>query len=559
MDFRIESEEQVLDADIRKKIIEEIKGSENRDRRDEAYKRYLIFKDKTDRLVVEQLMLQFDADTIREMTYAISNVSLLKKVIGKLARVYSNGVQRTVKDPKGNPLEAVTANLQKLETALSINSEMKKANRFLKLQYNMAIYIRPVQCSANDEAFEIKVEALQPYLYDVIPDPKDPTKPLAVILSNYQPNVTSYTTLNPATAGRTTSIQPIGPKPLSDNTDEAIADQDDGRNKGEYIWWTPNFHFTTNGKGEYKGKPVNPSAETETQQHANPIGELPFVTFAIDADGKFWAEGGDDLAKGSVLINSLISQIIHIGVIQGYGQFYMKGKNLPKNFKVGPSKAILMEYEKDDPIPDVGFANANPDLDKLAKLVELYVALLLTTNNLSTTSVSTELKGGTTLASGIALMLDKAESREDVQDQEQVFKDKEPEMWRKVAKWQKAFAGKLEEKFDGLNLPTEPFLVDLSFNPPTVIQAEGEKLDAMNKRKSLGINTQLELIMMDNPGMTKEAAQNKLNEIQNEAQQMGGAMINSQAVESQNQDPANQEEPGDNPNDPVDPNAAADA
>ena len=59
----------------------------------------------------------------------------------------------------------------------------------------------------------------------------------------------------------------------------------------------------------------------------------------------------------------------------------------------------------------------------------MYIALYLTTNNLSTSGVSTQLSGGNTLPSGVALILDKAESLEDVQDQRQVFIDKEPDIF----------------------------------------------------------------------------------------------------------------------------------
>lgn len=544
MQFAVTEEKQILDPEVRAKIIQEIRGSENGTRKDEAYKRYLSFKDKTRRLVMDQLEQLFDQDTVLQMSYAIANVSVVKKVINKLAQVYANGVVRKVLI-EGKEDEQATKNLQQLEEVLDFNSEMKKENRFLKLQKNLLTYVRP-QRLINDQ-WCMKVEGMQPFNYDVIPDPSEKTKPWIVILSKYRPLERNYVNGNAATAGRSTELTPSPNPPLSDKTDQAIADPDDGNND-EFIWWSPSYHFTTNCKGEYVGGPVNPQAPSVETQRANPIKKLPFVNFAIDQDGEFWAIGGDDLIDGGVLVNSMISQTNHIAVVQGYGQFWMKGKNLPRNIKTGPTKVILMEHaDKDDPAPEIGFASANPNLESLARLVEMYVALLLTTNNLSTSAVSSQLASGQTLASGIALMLDKAESREDVQDQQQIYKDNETDIWNLLRDWMKVYANKLDDELKNLQLPEKPFKVGLNFNPSQVIQSESEKLDNLKKRKDLGLNTKEELIMIDNPGMTEAEAKEKLKKIEQQMKEAVATMIKTSNLPPGNPDPNAPKPPAQDP------------
>ena len=112
----------------------------------------------------------------------------------------------------------------------------------------------------------------------------------------------------------------------------------------------------------------------------------------------------------------------------------MSGKNLPRNQTIGPNKAVILEYEDGEPVPQVGFATANPPLRELMQNVESLVALTLTTNDLSTSGVSASLDGGGAVASGVALMVDKAESQEDVKDQRQMFIDGEKDIWRITAK-----------------------------------------------------------------------------------------------------------------------------
>ncbi len=498
--MRLQKQQDILKIEVRRAIIEEIKGAENQTRKHEAYKRYLCYKDKTKDFVVEQLLRQFDQSTVEEMQYCVSNISFVRKIIDKLARVYNNGVQREI---VGNP--SAEENLHVLEKELDFNSSIRLGNKFLKLQKNLAFYVKPCPVSMQDgsQKYTIKLDPMNPYLYDVIEDYYDRTKPMAYILSDFDYAPTLYTTKDPAYAGRAES-EIKGVNPQTNRKDDIIADDPDDAKTKTFIWWTDAYHFTTDQTGEIISGP-----EIE-----NPIGELPFQNFAIDQDGQFWARGGADLIDGSILLNSILTHNQHVAVTQGYGQFYMRGKNLPRNIKIGPSKAILMEYHEGEPTPDLGFATASPQIDALRGLVESYIALLLTTNNLSTSSVSSSLSGSTSAPSGIAMVLDKAESMEDVNDQRQIFIDNEPGIWRKINKWLSVYGDSLVDGIRGVSLPEdfeENFV--LTFNEAPVILSESEKLANLKVRKELGIDSMVDLIMKDNPGFSVEQAEEKLKRI----------------------------------------------
>src|SRR3954463_947712 len=98
MGVKIKSESDLLNVEIRKKLIEEFCGTNNTRRKNEAFKAYECLKDKTSNYVMDLLLKQFDTETVVEMQYAISNISVLRKVISKLAKVYANGVKRTMKN-----------------------------------------------------------------------------------------------------------------------------------------------------------------------------------------------------------------------------------------------------------------------------------------------------------------------------------------------------------------------------------------------------------------------------------------------------------------------------
>lgn len=551
MPTRIKNEKDLLDEGTRARIIEEIEGRENLTRKWQAYRRYMCLKDKTNHYVVEALLRQFDSDTVEEMRYALSNISIVRKVIDKLSRVYSNGVERSI---SGNDTE--TKKLKDIEKKLSINSALKKTNRFLKLEKNVDLFVKPCPVYDYDEAepkWTVKLEALLPFLYDVVEDYYDRTKSMCVILSDYQPPATSLAQYDGKRAPIPLAANPEPNANTGDKKDQIIADKPvDQQNltspTGEkmYVFWSKNLHFTCNSKGVIIPDEKNPGNE-------NPLKVFNHINFAIDQDGAFWAEGGDDVIDGAILINSLITHTNHVGTVQGYGQFYITGENLPRSIKVGPTKAIIAEYKKEEQAePKMGFLNANPQLDSLRSLIEMYIALYLTTNNLSTSGVATQLSSANSLPSGIALIIDKAESLEDVQDQRQVFIDKEPAIFQAINAVLKTFGEEnLVDDLKGLTLADgweKNFTV--KFNDPTPIMSEQEKLANLKTRQELGIDTLLSLLMKDDPTLDEKQAEEKLKKLIE--QRIKEKMLEQQAAKElgvEYEDPANP-----NPEDPKDPN-----
>ncbi len=549
--MRLKREADILDESTRKAIIKEICGPENQQRKDSAYKRYDIFKDQTKYYVIDELHKQFDQETVKEMSYAISNVSLGRKIIEKLSKVYTNGATRKVEETSQGAVkegdtntEDATNQIEDFVKATDFETQMKKNNQFLKLQKNTLVYPKPCPEEQPDGSYkyQIKIEVLNPYLYDVIENPYDREKPMCVILSDYsKQSMMKYTTGDASTVDRGPAKPPASSAP-GDGTDQIIADSPaDAKLEDQrvFIWWTKNYHFTTNVKGEIVDSEYNPTGQ-------NPILMLPFVSFNIGQDGQYWAKGGDDLVDAAVLVNSMITNVLNVGVMQGYGQFWMTGKNLPKNIKVGPTRSICLEYEKDeDPTPALGFATASPQLQELQNLIEMYVALTLTTNNLSTKGVSTKLAGGQDFPSGIAMVIDGAESIEDINEQRQIFIDKEPKIWEICRAWMDAYSKFLLPPFDAIKLPKGDIVT--VFNDQNIIMSESEKLDNLKKRQDLGINTELELIMKDRPELSEEQAKAKLKDIlENKMKRQAEAMQNAADMANNNPNAANND-PNANP------------
>lgn len=499
------SEQDLLNPEVRKKLIEEFNSTYNSCRKYEAFKAYECLKDKTINYVLDLILKQFDEATVWEMQYSLSNISILRKVIEKLAKVYSNGVKRTVVDGEGNPIDEATLQVEEAADYLNIDEAMKKCNRYYRTFKNTLVGILPVEL--DNGLFNLKPKVLPPFHYDVVPDAKDPTVALAIIQSDYYPHrPTLYTLGDAAYAGRgvDSGIRKAYNWPVAQAN--SYSQETDKR---EYIWWTKNFHFTTNCKGE----------RIDSGTGENPILELPFVNFHGDQDDSFWAEGGEDLIDAGVKINTHISNMNHIGVSQGHGQLYMTGANLPKSVKVGPNHCLQLEVNEGDPQPTIGYLNANPQVAELRSNIEMEVALMLSTNNLSTSGFSVSLQGsGKDFASGIALMIDKSESVEDIGDQAKVFVENEPEIWQIFSLWLDVYrsAGLLSEEASQIILPDNLDKLQIQFPSPKPIMSEKEQLEVIQIRKDMGLNTMVELIMRDDPSLDTQAAMAKIKAIEEE-------------------------------------------
>lgn len=527
--MRLENEHQLLDAEVRKRIIEEIKGRENRDRKQRAYKRYKCYKDQTHLFVLEHLLAQFDENTVKEMQYALCNISFTKKIVNKLARVYSNGVKREADTKKD------TKKVEEHEKLLRVNQTMKKLNRFLRLQQNVLLYIKPVKVG---EKFRIKLVPLQPYFYDVIEDPNDPETPMAVILSHFTPEIYRSTSVldfaNRENRGAQVAKQHDGMhQMIADKPEDSPAEAD--LEKGKLIWWSKSYHFVTDENGGI----VSSTQGEGPAEVANPILELPFENFAVDQDNAFWAEGGDDIVDGAIRINTQLTNLMHIGVTQGYGQLVLSGAGLPSQVKVGPNHAIKLEVEKGsgDQPGTAEFITANPPLADLKDLIVMKIALLLSTNNLSTKHIAADLSSASDFPSAIAMIVDMAESTEDVEDQAQVFLDGEPKVWKKIAKWEEIYADRelLDDELAKHQLP-EDIDVSVTFESAKPIMSEKEELEVMKMRKELGLDRMVDLIMRDNPGMSEERAKARLDEILNEAMERAAKMGLTPGAEGEGDD-----------------------
>lgn len=508
MKYKLIKEEEILDQGFRKKIIEEIKGPENIARKADALKRHDCYKDQTKKWVLEALRREFEEQTVEEMSGRVSNISIARKIVDKLAQTYVHGVDRLVED------ELSQEAIDKLERELDLNTKMKKADRGLELHKNEMVQIVPKYNSRQSDIalspkYDIVVRPMAPYEYDVIEDFDNRTMPRVVILTDFVERkqiessqfTTNYANLDGGALIASSSA-------YGDSQEQIISDspEDAGQQCQTYIWWSDKYHFTTDDKGQIISK-MSP------EDGLNPIQIMPFINLAEDQAGHFWARGGEDLIDASILINKLITDMLGIASAQGWGQIVMVGNNLPSIIKTGPHRAVLLNRQPGEDAPTFDFKSADPPIDSWMRMIEQYIALMLSTNNLSPSTVAGKLDV-ISAPSGIAILIEKAESTVDLKDREQLYQDKEPEMWEIIRRWQNLYfeSGSLTQRFMDIG-PFEDSNVRLKFMNNMPVITEEQRLNEIKLRKELGLNTMIELLMIDNPDLSLEEAEEKLKKI----------------------------------------------
>jgi hypothetical protein len=497
--MQIFNEEQILDEGFRKQVIGEIEGVENQQRKADAKKRYDIYKDKTKQYVLEMLDAESsDPTAVSEAVNRAANVSFTREMVEKKAMVYKDGVTREVE----NNQEAVDLIVDKLD----VNSKMKKANKYAELFKNSLVAVLPYENPIEPGRYKLMMNVYQPYLYDVIEDAVNPEIGRVFIFSHYTPSSA------PKAAFENQAGNREAPRPLSmtngDGKDQIIADNPDdkGANNKEYIWWSNKFHFTTDENGKLiEGR--------QADDLLNPIQCLPMYNFSQDQDGQFWALGGDDIIDGSILLNLLLTDLFYIAKYQGMGIGYMFGKGVPKNMKVGPAAFVSLQMEEGDPKPEIGFATSNPPIEAHLAMIKEYLTYVLLTNKLSPDSAD-----ATMSVSGIHEMIKQSQNTADIEDQREMYRDGEPQIFRIIFKWLGLYRDRqiLDASYDEIDKIDDDLKVNVKFKDAQPFMTEKDKLDVIEKRLELRLDTMLDALKRDNPELTEEQAKKKLRLIMEE-------------------------------------------
>lgn len=494
--MKVKAEAEILNQATRAAIIEDIiNGTEAKSRKAEHLRRSESYRDRTKEHVLRLLRIEMGTETAAEMQHRTPNLGIVKKVVGKKARVYKDRPVRKAEDEASQEL------LDEAVELIGLDSLMKQVNALVELHLNIFVMLLPFQ-GREDGLWRVAASILDPTRFDVVEDENEPTRPMAVITSYYR-NQDGF--LQDYRAGDSTE------SPISESSASKGKELDQF-----FVWWSDNYHFTTDEGGSIVSSP---------EGQLNPFGCIPGVSFAKGQNGQFWAEGGEALVDNAILFGLLMADMNYSAKYQSIGIGYVKGKGPLTSVNVGPSRFIKMAYEEGDPVPEIGFATPSPALDANMSMLEQFLSMMLTSEGLEPGSITGKLDAGGAATSGVQEIIMRSEPTSQIEDEQQLYKDAEPKLVQVLAKVLGAYKpDMLEEKLREVSSLTPDFDYDLSFQTPAPLMTEKERLELFKLKQDTGFYSDDELMEYLFPDMDAETRAAKLTDIKARREAMAAAL-----------------------------------
>lgn len=458
-------EADILNLDYRKKILDEIYGDENINRKRISYKASEIYNKRSQPFVDAKLKEEFP-DSWSEMRRLYS-INIAQRMTEKMASVYTETPQRTFHDERGEALsEEQNAYLNDIYEKGGFNTKLGWANQVERFQNQAIVQVLPINGM-------IGLRVYQPHQIDVIPKDNDPESAEAYIISAYD---------------RSSSLI------AGDGQDQKIADRNDKeqteRAKRRHVWWSTNYNFITDGNGELK----SPPAEID-----NPVKALTFVDLAKRKENEFWCRAGNGIIDFSLEFSVILSDVANINRLQGYAQGVIMDHKKPEEFVSGPNRWMFLQLPSDPdmPQPSAQFISPNADLASSLEFLDKLLNFALTSEGIDPKSITSS-KDGAKYSSALERFLAQVEAFEPSKKDLELFRTAEAEIFKYVVLWANHFQGASNSpltKLEGaVKLPEKAYL-QIQFAEPKLIQSPAEQETQQKTRMEMGVASEVMAVM----------------------------------------------------------------
>ena len=461
----------IRDYNVAKMLIDEIESDQFEQRRIDEYKAYKVAEGGQRAYVLEALKKLFPKswDTMR-----VSDVSISNKVLSKVAKSYKESPKRVF----GNQTDDINELLDKSH----FDSVMSEFDRDYNRQRYALLWVNEI----DDEP---QFHSLKGFESFVKINPK--TGKLEAVVINY-PDTT--VTANSSSTG--------------DNLEQVLSEsQDDTSAQSKiYAMWTAEHHSVwqvqsvkgTKGVRKQLSKVVIEGNELER----NDLGILPFVykTCSSSPDLPFL----NQLTDQSIMYNILKSDELTSCAIQGYAQLVV---SLPEDMSMetingGMTTAIhLPLVEGADNQADAKYINPNPDLQGMRETIDSYARDVLDEHGITTQSSKS---GNSAYSSGLERLIANADVSDKIRSNQMIYADVEESV------------KDILTAYGYLRQTDEPY--NVIYEKPKVMISDAETLANIEKRLNLGLITKLEALQIIDPNLSDDAAQDKLDLINEEKQ-----------------------------------------
>ena len=440
----------IIRLDIRKKIIDQIVSKPNVARKMKAKREWDFYKNNHKEYVHMDMCRETSEETVAEQRQIFS-INLTKKIIDEFASIYNKKPERVFTDATDRELDHIDA----LYETSRVDETLKKANKMFKTMSQLTVQVVPMKG-------RIALRPLPPYLYDVIPDPECPEEAGVYILSS------AYC-------------------------------EDDKREDMVFVWWSEQYNFKTDGHGNFIGV---------DDEGRNPIGKLPFVDISVDKEFEYWVNERSVVVDFAQDFIKLFSDAANIVRLQGFSQAVIYAEKVPNKLVVGASQLLHLPLNEDSTKdPKFEFVTPNPDLGNTLKFLDVAISTFLSSQGLDSAAVTTNGQSKS-FNSGLERLLSMVEDFEASQDDIELFRRVEREIFSLIAQWSNVLqnTNMLIPELKGPTISSRVY-PQIRFEKPEMIQTEGDRINHAITQLNAGLMSNLEAIMFIRQVNEQEAQQ----------------------------------------------------
>lgn len=447
-----------------KEIAEIVRSDQNTVRIADDTDRYTVYNGKLRDLIQRAINKEFKKnETVEQLVNRIIPINIVQKIVDKLATLYLQPPRRQPMDKNPSDQELI----DQLSIPLQINRQGKVANRYLKLHKHLLWepYLD------GDGVPRLRTLPSQDYT-PIATDPLSPDKPGIIV------------------------------KSLIRHSEQS---------KRRFAVWTDENFWVIDGNGNIDFEQMK---ELGNPEGVNPFGKLPFV-FIADSDGQELIPiSDDDLISMQVVISILLTDLAFASKYQLWSIIVIKGAQQNASITWNPNSLVKLPQGV-----DIEAIKPQLDTDQALSFIETLVGMLLTTKNLSVGDITGSITG-VNPQSGVAALIDRAETTEDRLDQEQFFIQGERDLWKLIAHtmmpvWVQS--KKISPEYVGKF--SENFRLSITFADPKPIVSDDQMVDLEIKKLENKLTTRMNALRTINPDMDMEEIEILEADIREEAAQ----------------------------------------
>lgn len=436
--------------------------------------------------VIESLGQRFGSGAFSKSLPICSAVNILKKIVNQKASVYKKSPSREFLEMTDEQKEAIT----NIYEDAKIDFQMQEINRLYELQKEQThVLIEP-------RNGKLTLKPIKAHNVNVVPSDFDPERGAVYVFSAFDKSTNEA------------MIQ------TSDGIDANIADREDYRKSAQrFIWWSKDYHFVTDGKGEIKHEKGEDLTDKDIR---NPIGMIPIVEISSLKDFTYWRQITNDVANFCIDVNADITMQQHIVELQGFSQAYLKGPESmkPQNIEVGANKIIhLITDPHAEGGSDVEFGYATPSSD-IAASMDFYrqkIAMFLSSQGLDPDTVTGNSQAKT-YNSGLERIVAEISKFEASSNTISLFKDAESRIFEVIKAWYNLATelnvSIIDKKYLSSKL-SDDAAIEVAFKEPTAILSETDRVDLAERKQALGIYDNID-IFATAEGLSRDGAIEKM-------------------------------------------------